>query len=158
MNPNFIPALLITEKTFPKPKDDLLIGNDDSNVDEETNDPYANNQTLTSDDPVKRAYGFAAGHENATHENKFKFEEFVRLEINKKWFLVSDDDDWEVHFKFKKEKIDEAEIGPEGIDVNRDGSVGGPINEGVLGRDFNGDNDEIDDITRWVNDESTSKN
>ena len=149
----------VREKTFAMPQNPL-IGNDDAGVDDETNDPYNNNQTLTSSDPVQRGFGFLGGHENATHQNKLEFEEFVRLEINRKWFLISGKDSWEVHFKFKKEKIDEGDIGPTGFDANGDGDITDPLLESNIqgGTDFNGDGDTDDVITRWIDDTSTSKN
>ena len=154
VNPPFPPQFLTNDKTFPKPQDPL-VGNDDASTQDETNDPYANNRKLTSSDPVQRGYGFAGGDTTSTHNLKLEFEEFVRLEINKKWFIVSSNDNWEVHFKFKKEKVDETELG---VDVNGDGNVGGPINEASPGQDLNLDGDTVDDITRWVDNGSISAN
>ncbi len=77
-------------------------GNDDANVLNEVNDPYANNGVLTdADRPI---YGIVdrAASDGDTYEARLQFREFARLEIEGTWTRISDYYLWRIHFKFLK--------------------------------------------------------
>ena len=105
-----------------------LIGNDDPVVGDEDNNPYAANVVNVGfvkftppvgkmgqvDDP-KVALGDNGGNADDTVEFRFQFKEFCRIEIDRKWYRLSDDVPWRIHQRFKK--IGDAAIltGPDGI-------------------------------------------
>jgi hypothetical protein len=82
---------------------DPVVGNDDTTVDDpETNDPYANMGKLTGTDDPLYAPLHEEGANGDTLEIRFHCREFTRLEINGKWYRISDDFLWRAHFKFIK--------------------------------------------------------
>jgi hypothetical protein len=81
---------------------DEVEGNDDRSPNEETNDPYANNQTLTGYDSPNSGVTHRAGSDGDTYEERLHFREFVRLEIQGVWHRISDYYLWKTHFKFIK--------------------------------------------------------
>jgi hypothetical protein len=77
-----------------------VVGNDNTNTGTETNDPYANGGTLTDwDTPLMTLYNTEGANGN-TVEKHANWAEFTRLEINKKWYRISDDFPWRVTWKF----------------------------------------------------------
>ncbi len=79
-----------------------VVGDDDSrNKLDETNNPYPLGK-LTGTDTPSRTWKETVGQNGNTIEHRLHFQEFTRLEINKKWFRVSVPKYWRVHFKFKK--------------------------------------------------------
>jgi hypothetical protein len=79
-------------------------GNDDSSTGEETNNPYADNGTLTGIDSPSEAIAHRAGVDDNTYEARYQFREFTRLEIERVWYRISDFYLWRVHIKFIKFK------------------------------------------------------
>lgn len=75
-------------------------GNDDSSTGDETNNPYASPMTST-DRPVDNLL-HSAGANGDTFEDHAQFLEFVRLEINKRWWVISAHFPWRVHMKVQK--------------------------------------------------------
>jgi len=85
--------------TYPQ---DRVEGNDDRSTGDENNDPYSNGSKLNGFDQPGLGISHAAGSNGDTVEWRLHFREFNRLEINKKWFRISDDFLWRMHFKMKK--------------------------------------------------------
>lgn len=65
-------------------------GNDDTHPDEETNDPYNNNQILTGTDSHRIGLAHRGGVNGNTFEVRFHFREFTRLEIAGTWYRIPD--------------------------------------------------------------------
>jgi hypothetical protein len=106
LNPNSIPSGFFLAPVVPSsqsayPTNDAE-GNDDRHPDDETNDPYANNETLTGTDSLSMGIANAAGSNNDTYEERIHFREFTRLEIQGQWFRISDYYLWRIHFKLRK--------------------------------------------------------
>jgi Calx-beta domain len=78
-----------------------VVGNDDAGTDDETNDPYANKGVLNGMDGPTRSPLNTEGAAGDTFEIRLNFAEFTRVEINKKWYRISDDYKWNINFKFK---------------------------------------------------------
>lgn len=85
-------------------RDWLVAGNDDAGVGDENNDPYTapNIGKLLGTDTPSRGILHTSGKDGDTVEYRIHFLEFTRLEINGKWYLISDYFPWRVHYKFKK--------------------------------------------------------
>jgi hypothetical protein len=91
------------------------LGNDDFETETEHNDPYIPagqhgiGHLFSQDGP-----GFPVlepnGNVGSTAEWRLHFKEFSRLQIGKKWFRVSEQELWRLHFKF--EKINSQQHGP----------------------------------------------
>jgi len=75
-------------------------GNDDRSTNDENNDPYAG--TMTSRDRVNLLLAHAGGADGDTFERRLHFFEFVRLEINRTWWVVSRMIPWRVHQRYRK--------------------------------------------------------
>ncbi|MFD0895845.1 hypothetical protein KBB96_07850 [Luteolibacter ambystomatis] len=93
------------------PDSSSIEGNDDSNPDDEFNNPYDENgvgRLASSDNPTHLMMN-TTGAVGDVFEMRDHFKEFVRLEIAKKWYRVSDPLEWRVHFKMKKEKNGDTE-------------------------------------------------
>jgi hypothetical protein len=86
-------------------RDLLVAGNDDAGVGDEDNDPYSAPHVgkLWGIDTPTRGVLHSAGANGNTVEWRLHFMEFARLEINGKWYLISDYFPWRVHYKLKKE-------------------------------------------------------
>ncbi len=86
-------------------RDLLVAGNDDAGVGDEDNDPYNAPHVgkLWGIDTPSRGILHSAGANGNTVEWRLHFMEFARLEINGKWYLISDYFPWRVHYKLKKE-------------------------------------------------------
>ena len=86
-------------------RDLLVAGNDDAGVLDENNDPYTapNIGKLLGSDTPSRGILHSSGANGNTVEWRIHFMEFTRLEINRKWYLISDYIPWRVHYKLKKE-------------------------------------------------------
>jgi hypothetical protein len=96
-------------------QDWLVVGNDDSGTTDEDNNPYdarvaavligpgssATGQ-LTGYDAPSRFLLHSAGSNGDSVEWRMHFQEFTRLDINGKWYLISDHFPWRVHYKVKK--------------------------------------------------------
>lgn len=85
-------------------RDWLVAGNDDAGVGDEDNNPYTAPHTgkLWGIDTPSRGILHSAGADGNTVEWRLHFQEFARLEINGKWYLISDFYPWRVHYKLKK--------------------------------------------------------
>jgi hypothetical protein len=148
------PSPLDVNTAFPS---DPVVGNDDANQEYEINDPYATGGNISSQDHPERKLGLQGGHVGAVYEKNLDFQEFARLEIGGKWYVISESEAWELDFSFLKTQVLESEWG---IDTNLDGDTLDVINEsdaGVSG-DTNGDGDATDVVSRWLNNGSKSTN
>ncbi|NBB81640.1 MAG: hypothetical protein GVY36_19730 [Verrucomicrobia bacterium] len=136
---------------------DPLVGNDDSFPFPANNNPYNTNGVLGGADEPSRGFAVQGGVVGSTYENDTSFEEFARVEINGKWYLLLEGDPWGVKFKFKKVAITEAEWGS---DTSGDGDTNDNVMEShsAVDRDFNGDGDKDDVFGSWRNDNSTISN
>ena len=133
---------------------DPLIGNDDAGTGDENNTPSSSG-TIQSSDKPQRGFDRRGGDVGDTYDNNTSFEEFARLEINGQWYLISDPENWGVHFKFIKTATVEAMVGR---DMNGDGDQFDDITEAMLGYDANGDGDTSDVLSFWNDNGSTSSN
>jgi hypothetical protein len=138
---------------IPKPSDPL-IGNDDAGTGDENNTP-GSPATIQSSDRPQRGFGRKGGDIGDTYDNDTSFEEFARLQINGNWYLISDPENWGVHFKFIKTATTEAMVGR---DINGDGDQLDDITEAMVGFDGNGDGDTSDVLSFWYDNGSTSSN
>ena len=75
-------------------------GNDDSGTGDETNDPYGG--TMTSVDTPVDNLSHAGGADGDTFEERAHFLEFVRLELARTWWVVSNMFPWRVHMRVRK--------------------------------------------------------
>lgn len=159
MNINATPALntssLDVNINFPA---DKLVGNDDAvnNFKQDTN-PYPARGTLMSFDEPNRFFEFQGGGAASTYDNDTDFQEFARLEINGKWYLLSADDTWGIHWKFKKEVVTEASFNS---DLNQDGDKLDDVHEDspLLNNDLDGDGTIGGVVTRWIDNSSDTNN
>ena len=85
-------------------RDWLVAGNDDAGVGDEDNNPYSAPHIgkLWGIDRPSRGIKHSEGSNGDTVEWRLHFREFARLEINGKWYLISDYFPWRVHYKLKK--------------------------------------------------------
>lgn len=85
-------------------RDVFLVGNDDAGTGDEDNNPYTAPHVgeLWGIDRPARSLAHTAGADGNTVEWRLHFKEFARLEINRKWYLISDEFPWRVHLKMKK--------------------------------------------------------
>jgi hypothetical protein len=75
-------------------------GNDDSGTTDESNDPYGAGMT-SSDSPTDNL-AHAGGTDGDTFEDRVQFREFVRLELDKTWWVVSRMFPWRSHLRVVK--------------------------------------------------------
>jgi hypothetical protein len=75
-------------------------GNDDSATGDETNDPYGGGMT-SSDSPTDN-FAHAGGADGDTFEDRTQFREFVRLELDKTWWVISKMFPWRAHERVRK--------------------------------------------------------
>jgi len=75
-------------------------GNDDRATGDENNDPYA--AAMTSTDTPSMPADHSAGADGDTVEVRLHFREFVRLEINRRWWVISHHFPWRMHFRMRK--------------------------------------------------------
>lgn len=75
-------------------------GNDDSSTADETNDPYGG--TITSSDTPGTVFNNAGGANGDTLEQHDQFLEFVRLELNRTWWVISKMYPWRTHLRVSK--------------------------------------------------------
>jgi hypothetical protein len=71
-----------------------------------------------------------AGKIGDSHEIRFQFQEFARLQIGSTWYLISDRKLWRFHAKYRK------------------------VSEKILQSDLNRDGDKLDEI--WIGDGAVS--
>jgi hypothetical protein len=99
---NHSAALFTTYPTWPSVVGgEEVVGNDDTGNTDEANDPYADGGKLIGVDYPSRGPLNKEGKNGDTFELRLNFAEFTRLEINKKWYRISDDFQWRITFKFK---------------------------------------------------------
>ena len=99
-----------------------VVGNDDTGTGDEDNDPYTAPELKkleSIDQPVSGARHSSANL-NDTLELRVHFREFTRLELDSKWYRISDFFEWRFHQHLKKVNISEAEVG---VDLNSDGDT-----------------------------------
>jgi hypothetical protein len=75
-------------------------GNDDASPLDENNDPYAG--PMTSHDGPGLLISHSGGADGDTFERRLHFREFVRLEINRRWWVISHHFPWRVHMRVQK--------------------------------------------------------
>ena len=75
-------------------------GNDDSGTGDETNDPYG--AGMTSADSPTDNFAHTGGTDGDTFEDRTQFREFVRLELDKTWWVISPMYPWRVHQRVRK--------------------------------------------------------
>jgi hypothetical protein len=134
---------------------DPVIGNDDSGVTDETNDPYSVSGNLTSSDAPTRGLELNGGNVGSVYRKHLWFQEFARLEIEGTWVVISDPLRWRVDAQFQKLVVTESLWN---VDVNGDGDLLDVVTEADLGQDTNGDGDMNDDVGYWENNGSASAN
>lgn len=141
---------------------DPEVGNDDAGVgDPEENDPYsapALGQLTGFDKPARQGPGdgfLQNGHVGDTYQVQLWFQDFARLELGGRWFVISDPLPWRVDFRFIKVQITEALWNG---DVNHDGDMQDDVTEAMLGADQNGDRDQLDNVGFWDDNGSISAN
>ncbi len=78
------------------------IGNDDTHSTDERNDPYATGGTVTSRDNPKMVLRNSTGSDGDTFEARFQFREFLRLNLQEKWYRASDFSPWRFHATFRR--------------------------------------------------------
>lgn len=140
---------ILTNVSLPN---NLLVGNDDSGTSDENNTP----PTLTSQDDPQFHLGTKGGDTGDTVSLDVDFEEFVRLEINGVWYLISNSESWSVRARFEREVVTETFWN---LDTNGDGTIdSSPVTENQVGGDFNGDGDTNDNISIWRDNDSTTNN
>lgn len=84
-------------------EDLAVVGNDDSGVGDETNDPYTGSTgKLLGEDAPTRIMLHNVGADGDTVEWRLQFFEFTRLNLGTKWYRISNDYNWKVHYKMKK--------------------------------------------------------
>lgn len=128
-----LPNANIIQKTSPTNGADgfpvnELFGND-STPDYDTSLPYSDKQLTGQDTPSEVIYD-AAGNVGDTFESRVHFLVFVRAEIGKKWYRVSEKKPWRLSVKLKK------------------------VSETADDSDYNGDGDKNDLL--WIDDGSES--
>ena len=90
-----------------------LVGNDDSSVDDESNDPYGTTYVhgyvptvppggLLSVDAPKIAVAHAAGTNSEKVSWVLDLKEFARLELGGVWYRVSDDTEWHIYLRLQR--------------------------------------------------------
>jgi hypothetical protein len=85
------------------PVDDAL-GNDDArDTDEPLHDPYASAGVMTSFDNPQMAMRNATGADGDTFESRFHFREFLRINLEDRWYRASDFSLWRFHAVFRRE-------------------------------------------------------
>jgi hypothetical protein len=140
---------------------DPAIGNDDAGTGDEDNDPYSApglGQLLGDDTPMRPGPNGGAlryGHVGDMYQSQLWFEEFARLELDGRWYIISDPLPWRVDFRLQKVMITEALWGQ---DVNGDGDLLDVVTEAMVGTDTNADGDVTDVVGFWDNNGSTSAN
>ncbi len=139
----------------------LAIGNDDAGTGDEDNDPYsapAAGQITSIDVPGRQGPGNGSltnGNVGNTYRSQLWFQEFARINLRNRWFVISGNVLWRVDFRFIKRQVTEALWG---LDVNGDGDMNDNVTEAMLGVDANGDGDLNDNVGFWDDNNSTSAN
>ena len=81
------------------------IGNDDSTTgDPEDNNPYSspNIGKITGYDIPSTPMRHSIGSNNDIYEERYHFQEFARLELGTKWYVISGPVEWKAHYLFKR--------------------------------------------------------
>ncbi len=82
-----------------------LVGNDDTHPgDPEDNDPYTapGVGTITGTDFPTDGLSDSEGNDDDTVEIRFHCQEFLRIELNRNWFIASPNINWKIHFMWNK--------------------------------------------------------
>jgi hypothetical protein len=146
-------GILDQNTSFPN---DPIVGNDDVyGSPNPATDPYSNGGNLQSLDTPTRTLTFVGGNAGATYLNVSSFQEFARLEINGKWYLISEADSWTVNFRFSKIEVNEAFWG---FDANQDGDTADAINEQQVNQDLNRNGSSNDNLSIWISNNSDTQN
>jgi len=93
------PAAVTTPENYPA---DEAQGNDDSNVCDETKNPYENCGWLTSVDDPTMVMRNATGANGQTFERRYHFREFMRVNLGPRWYRASDYSLWRFHGRFRR--------------------------------------------------------
>ncbi len=80
-----------------------VCGNDDTTVDDETNDPYTTEGYITMDDTASRELVHGTGTDGDTVEMRVHLKSFPRVQLGNTWYRIGDDFLWRIHFKFKND-------------------------------------------------------
>jgi hypothetical protein len=143
------------DRNYPE---DPAVGNDDSlsPSEEEDNDPYTTPGLgqLHGFDPVPRS-GPIKSNVGDIYQIRLWFQEFARLDIAGRWYVISDPLPWRVDFRMRKLQVTEAMWN---WDVNNDGDQADNVTEQMIGTDPNQDGDQADLVGFWDNNGSTSAN
>jgi hypothetical protein len=68
----------------------------------EDNDPYNDSGTVKGVDQPQLGMAHTTGANGDTFEIRAHFIEFLRVNLDTKWYRASDDFPWRVHFKYKR--------------------------------------------------------
>ncbi len=80
-----------------------VIGNDDTSVVYEDNNPYESNVgKLTSYDAPRVPIRHSTGSNGDTFEVRFHYQEFARLQLDSTWYPISGPVSWRAHFKYER--------------------------------------------------------
>src|SRR5690606_7353194 len=82
-----------------------LVGNDDTHPgDPEDNDPYTapGVGTITGTDFPTDGLSDSEGNDDDTVEIRLHCQEFLRIELNRNWFIASPNINWKIHFMWNK--------------------------------------------------------
>ena len=85
------------------PADDALGNDDATDTDPENNDPYNNGGVVTATDDVIMSMADATGADGDTFERHYHFREFLRINLETRWYRVSDFSLWRFHGLFRRE-------------------------------------------------------
>jgi len=83
------------------PANDAL-GNDDSNVLDENDDPYCNGGVVTATDDPQVPLANSTGANGDTFEVRMHFREFLRVNLGTTWYRASDFSLWRFHSRFRR--------------------------------------------------------
>jgi outer membrane protein OmpA-like peptidoglycan-associated protein len=93
------PAASTVPEDFPV--NDAL-GNDDTHDTDENNDPYANAGVVTATDDPFIILDNATGADGDTFELRYQFHEFLRVNLDTRWYRASDFSLWRFHARFRR--------------------------------------------------------
>jgi outer membrane protein OmpA-like peptidoglycan-associated protein len=93
------PAAVTIPENYPA--NDAL-GNDDTHTTDETNDPYSNGGVCTARDNPRMSIRNSTGSDGDTFETRFHFHEFLRVNLDTKWYRASDFSLWRFHARFRR--------------------------------------------------------
>ena len=81
----------------------MTLGNDDTtDGDPENNDPYTNAGVVTGTDDPFLEMANSTGANGNTFELRLHFREFLRVNLDTKWYRASDFSLWRFHIRFRR--------------------------------------------------------